>query len=112
MSAKQYLGASIIGTEAIILKNRNDLMVKYDNIFHFLAGIGLGMITRNPLVHVTAILGWEIVEPYVYLYLKKYPGVSTTTAGDTFKDILVTSIGVYTSTKYLNPAQNGEHTVK
>lgn len=98
---KQYLGVGIIGLETVLFAKRNDLLVKYDNIFHFSAGIAIGLITKNPLVQITAILGWEISEPFVYLYLKKEPYIVIPSVGDVMKDITITALGTYLSSKYL-----------
>jgi len=99
---KQYLGVGIIGLEAILLAKRNDLAVKYDNIFHFSAGVALGMITKSPIIQITAILGWEVAEPFVYLYLQHAPAVVIPSVGDTMKDITITALGAYLSSKYIN----------
>jgi hypothetical protein len=98
---KQYLGIGIIGLEAALLAEKNDLVAKYDNAFHFSAGAALGLITQNPIIQITAIVGWEVVEPFVYLYLKKLPGIIIPNASDSFKDITITALGAYLSSKYL-----------
>lgn len=98
---KQCLGIGIIGLEAALLAEKNDLVVKYDNIFHFSAGAAIGLITQSPIIQIATIVGWEVVEPYIYLYLKKAPGVIMPSVSDSFKDITITALGAYLSSKYL-----------
>lgn len=98
---KQLLGIGIIGLEAAFLAQKNDVVVKYDNIFHFSAGAAIGLITQNPIAQIVAIVGWEVVEPFIYLYMRNIPAVTIVSPSDSFKDITVTALGTYLSSKYL-----------
>lgn len=88
-----------IGSLAVILygtsKIPNETIVNNDVLVHFTAGATIGIATDNPVTQVAAILGWEVIEPYIYKI--KYPENSiSVSAIDTMKDIIVGALGIVT----------------
>lgn len=100
-TGRQYIGTGIIGAEGILLFKRNELLVEHDKFFHFMAGIGIGLITKNPVAQASAIIGWEVIEPLIYLLKYKQP-IAIPSMADPMKDIAITALGTYISSKYLH----------
>lgn len=91
---RQIIG---IGGLAAILygssKLPNEVVVANDVIIHFAAGMTIGIVTDNPIIQASTILGWEVIEPYIYKI--KYPNIPIgASAIDTMKDIIVGALGV------------------
>jgi len=98
---KQLVGIGILGIETVLYDRVRSGEIS-DEAAHFTGGVALGLITNNPVVLFGAILGWEIMEPYIAVIrgeTKYVPSYGTILLKDTMKDIMITSIGAYIGSK-------------